>query len=247
MSERLSPRTDWASRLLPSLFSYARHDSYVNRLRRRRMEGLLGLMNSAAASTGRLRILDIGGTIDFWRNLGGLPSSPFEILLLNRQPEPLDPALPHIQSVVGDAIQLPFPDHSFDVVFSNSVIEHVGSRENQRRMAAEVHRVGARHIIQTPSLWFPLEPHARLPLFQFVPRSARAWLIHRFRINYFPAAPTYRECLAVSDSTILLTYRDVQRLFPSSVIRTERLLGLPKSYTALHGWPGRQGGTGAEP
>ncbi len=209
------------------------------------MEGLLGLMNSVAAGSGRLRILDIGGTMDFWRKLGGMPSGPFEILMLNRHPEPLDPAFPSIQSVVGDAIQLPFPDRSFDVVFSNSVIEHVGSRENQRRMASEVHRVGIRHIIQTPSLWFPLEPHARLPLFQFLPRSGRAWLIHRFRINYFPAAPTFRECLAVSDSTILLTHRDVQRLFPSSVIRTERLLGFPKSYTALHGWSGQREASGA--
>ncbi|WP_255695553.1 methyltransferase domain-containing protein [Rhodohalobacter sp. 614A] len=55
------------------------------------------------------------------------------------------------QYVQGDALDMHmFEDKSFDVVFSNSVIEHVGSFENQRRFADEVRRVGKAYWVQTP-------------------------------------------------------------------------------------------------
>src|ERR1019366_4814761 len=44
--------------------------------------------------------------------------------------------------VAGDGRTLPFRDEAFDVVFSNSVIEHVGDAPAQRRFAREVARVG---------------------------------------------------------------------------------------------------------
>ncbi len=229
-------KIDWATRCLPGLFAYGQENSFVNRLRRKRMQALLGLLNTAATNKRPLRVLDIGGTMAFWNMLGGLPPERFEVVLLNLAREEVDPRQTHFTSVAGSALDLPFDDHSFDVAFSNSVIEHVGSEANQRIMAAEVKRVSVRHIIQTPSLWFPFEPHARLPLFQFLPRPVRAFLIYHFTINYFPKAPSYRECLAVSDSTILLTRRKFQALFPDSLIVTERLLGIAKSYVALGGW-----------
>lgn len=231
-----SPKNDWATRLFPGLFSYTNPDSLVNRLREKRMGHLLKLLKTPLGRGGKTRILDIGGTTGFWKNLGGLPPESHDVVLLNLEQEPVDESLPNFSSVSGNALQLPFGDQSFDIVFSNSVIEHVGSRENQRKMAAEIRRVGRRYIIQTPGFWFPLEPHARLPLFQFLPRSVRAFLIFHGHIHYFPKAPTYRECLAVSDSTILLTRADMCRLFPEARIMTERLLGLPKSYIALYGW-----------
>ena len=118
----------------------------------------------------------------------------------------------------------------------NSVIEHMGSRDRQRQMADEVRRVGKRYVVQTPSKWFPLEPHSHLPLFQFLPRQLRARLIHRFDINYFPSRPTIAECLEVSDSTILLSRREFERLFPDAQLHEERLIGLIKSYTVVGGW-----------
>jgi SAM-dependent methyltransferase len=230
------PREDWASRWFPGLFSYTNPHSFVNKLRGRRMNQLQELLKSFPPGHGVVRVLDIGGTAGFWKNIGGLPPETHSVMLLNLTKEPLDGSMPNFESMAGSALALPFPDQSFDVVFSNSVIEHVGSRDHQRQMANEILRVGKRHIIQTPSYWFPLEPHARLPFFQFLPRSVRAWLIYHFTINYFPSAPTYRECLTVSDCTILLTHKNIRDLFPTSTIITERLLGLPKSYVAVGGW-----------
>ena len=71
---------------------------------------------------------------------------------------------------VGDAVDMPgISDGAFDVVFSNSVIEHVETYENQRRMAAEIRRVGRRYFVQTPNRHFPLEPHFLVPGFQLLP------------------------------------------------------------------------------
>ncbi|MGH9671836.1 MAG: methyltransferase domain-containing protein, partial [Bryobacteraceae bacterium] len=42
----------------------------------------------------------------------------------------------------ADGRAMPFRDAAFDVVFSNSVIEHLGDEESQRRFAGEVARVG---------------------------------------------------------------------------------------------------------
>jgi SAM-dependent methyltransferase len=59
---------------------------------------------------------------------------------------------------------LPFADASFDIATSNAVLEHVGSRENQRRFVAELMRVGRRVFLTVPSRYFPIEQHTSIPL-----------------------------------------------------------------------------------
>ncbi len=111
---------------------------------------------------------------------------------------------------------MPFPDGAFDVVFSNSVVEHV-PRENWLTFAREIRRVGDRYFVQTPNKWFPLEPHYMLPLVQFLPRRLR----HRLD-----------ECFA-GGKIDLLDERTLRRLFPDAEIRRERMLGLTKSLMAV--------------
>ena len=79
---------------------------------------------------------------------------------------------PAARYVQGNALELPFEDECFDVVFSNAVIEHVGGEEEQRRFVAEVLRVGRRAFITTPNRWFPIEVHTRLPLVHWLPDAA---------------------------------------------------------------------------
>ena len=74
--------------------------------------------------------------------------------------------------VQGNALELPFDDGSFDVVFSNAVIEHVGGEEEQRRFVAEALRVGRRAFITTPNRWFPVEVHTHLPFVHWLPDAA---------------------------------------------------------------------------
>jgi SAM-dependent methyltransferase len=79
---------------------------------------------------------------------------------------------PAIAYVEGDACALPFADKSFDVVFSNAVIEHVGDIDRQRLFVAEALRVGRRVFLTTPNRWFPIEVHTMLPLVHWLPRGA---------------------------------------------------------------------------
>jgi SAM-dependent methyltransferase len=76
---------------------------------------------------------------------------------------------PNVAYVQGDALALPFEDGSFDVVFSNAVIEHVGGRERQRRFVSEALRVGRSAFVTTPNRRFPVEVHTRLPFVHWLP------------------------------------------------------------------------------
>ena len=76
--------------------------------------------------------------------------------------------------IFADGCRLPFPDKSFDVVFSNSVIEHLGDPRKHEQYAREIARVGVRYFVQTPNRWFPIEPHLLTPLVHFLPRDVAA-------------------------------------------------------------------------
>ena len=80
-------------------------------------------------------------------------------------------SFPRANALLLDGCALPFPDRSFDVVFSNAVIEHLPDRESQRRFAEEVQRVGRGWFVTTPNVWYPVEPHYHLPLVQFLPQA----------------------------------------------------------------------------
>lgn len=64
---------------------------------------------------------------------------------------------------------LPFDDDSFDLVFSNAVVEHVGSREQQRGFLDELLRVGKRVFVTTPNRRHPIEFHTVTPLLHYLP------------------------------------------------------------------------------
>jgi ubiquinone/menaquinone biosynthesis C-methylase UbiE len=87
-----------------------------------------------------------------------------DITLLN--PELSESAPSNFTAFVGDGRSMPqFEDHQFDIVFSNSTIEHVGSIDDQRAMAREIVRVGRKYYVQTPNRYFPIEPHFVFPFF----------------------------------------------------------------------------------
>ncbi|MFK9353834.1 methyltransferase domain-containing protein, partial [Escherichia coli] len=86
-----------------------------------------------------LTILDIGGTVAFWEAMN-FNQSGITITLLNLEKEEV--TNPQFQSITGNATDLSgINDQQFDIVFSNSVIEHLYTWENQEKMAKEVLRV----------------------------------------------------------------------------------------------------------
>jgi hypothetical protein len=140
-------------------------------------------------------------------------------------------------SVVGDATDLSlFADDAFDVVFSNSVIEHVGDLDMQRRMAQEVQRVGRRYFVQTPNYYFPIEPHYLFPGFQWMPLEWRAWLLHHFDMGWSKRKATREEARQSVGSVRLLRKGEFTSLFPEAHVYDEKVYGLTKSFVAYGGW-----------
>jgi len=218
--------------LFKLFIDHSKKDSFVNSIRKKRFSYQKLRIEKLLETKETIKILDIGGEIDFWENMDW-DNNRCTIYLLNLEPvTSISPRKGYIQ-ITGNALQLPFEKGEFDLVFSNSVIEHVGSYANQQRFADETHRVCDNYMIQTPSIWFPLEPHSLIPLFQAIPHPIRAILILFFNINYFPKQKTYQAALATSKSTLMFSKKRFKALFPEAEIQVEMLFGFPKSYTAI--------------
>ena len=91
---------------------------------------------------------------------------------------------PDINLIIGNGLNIPFEDNHFEVAFSNAVLEHVGTRENQKKFISEVIRVSKRCFITTPNKWFPLELHTMLPIVHWFPDKLK-YLIYKNTGNEF--------------------------------------------------------------
>lgn len=193
--------------------------------RRRRMQRFVEWMKPQPST----RILDVGGTLGNWRYLDlRLP-----ITLLNldlghdREDYP-----ENVRFRAGNALEIPFADGEFDIAYSNSVIEHVFTWENQQRFAAEVCRVGRRVWVQTPAREFFLEPHLITPFIHWLPVAWRHRLLRNFTVWGWIKRPSRHEVGEFVREVQLLSRPQVQALFPHCRIYVERWLGMPKSYIA---------------
>jgi SAM-dependent methyltransferase len=175
-------------------------------------------------------ILDVGGYPGNWT---GVPLDAAITTLNLEVSAGWDRIDPRCKPVVGDATKLQYADSSFEIVFSNSVIEHVGSWERQQQFAKEVRRVGRKLWIQTPARIFPIEPHYLAPFIHWFPRSLQRRLIRNFTVLGWLRRPNAQQVEALVEEIRLLSKRELQRLFPDCVILVECSLGLPKSYIAV--------------
>jgi hypothetical protein len=182
-----------------------------------------------------LRILDVGGTNEFWKQRGWASRPDIHITTLNLSAEPRqhDNVLP----IAGDATDLhQFSDQSFDVAFSNSVIEHLFTFENQRRMASEIQRVGKRYWVQTPNFWFPMEPHFHVPGWQWMPLDLRVSIIRRHRCGWRGPCEDPERARELVREVRLMTAGELQSIFPQATIIPERFCGFAKSWIVIAGF-----------
>jgi hypothetical protein len=181
------------------------------------------------------RILDVGGTVGYWETFGqGLDWSKTHITVLNLDAPPT--SLPHATTVSGDARKMKeFSDQSFDLVHSNSVIEHVGRWDDMAAMASEVRRLAPRYFLQTPYFWFPIEPHARFPLLHWMPESWRYRILMRRSCGFWQRQTDLGMATRAIQSALLLDRQQMQYLFPDAMIKSERIFGLTKSLMAIKG------------
>jgi len=208
-------------------------NSLANRLRSRRFALFESLVSSLPKS---IRILDIGGTNEFWENRGWGNRTDVQVVTLNLRVEPK--LFSNIESVVGDATDLGrFQDASFDIAFSNSVIEHLFTFDNQRRMANEVRRVGKAYWVQTPNFWFPVEPHFHVLGWQWMPFGIRVSLIRRWKCGWRGPCADLEQARRLVREVRLMTDAELRQAFPDADLVPERFAGLVKSWIVIHGFP----------
>lgn len=143
---------------------------------------------------------------------------------------------------LNEEIILPFSDKEFDIVFCNSVIEHVtipkeliwkmknkkkfeqDSFIRQKRFSEEIRRISKSYYVQTPNKYFLIESHSWLPIFiVFLPRSVQIQLIKIFNMFWFKkTTPDWN----------LLTKTNMEDLFFDANILTEKSFGMRKSFIA---------------
>lgn len=128
--------------------------------------------------------------------------------------------------VVADAAHLPFADCSIDIIYCNSLLEHVGAWGVQRQVFTEVERVGCKFFVQTPNRHFPIEPHHLLPLFQYWPCSVQRWVGKNIVGHY--------ERVWLLDSKAA---KELTSIGSRIAIWEEKVLGLTKSFVLYRKYP----------
>ncbi|AKP52537.1 methyltransferase domain-containing protein [Cyclobacterium amurskyense] len=175
-----------------------------------------------------IKILDIGGYEEFWINAGLTDRSGIHITILNLESSKTKHK--NLISVKGNATNLSaYSDNSFDIAFSNSVIEHLYNSDQQLKMAYEIMRVGKYHYVQTPNKYFIIEPHYLLPYFQFIPKSIRFYILTKTKFSRFKKWSS-NEAQQYLDEILLLSEKDMKELFPSSKLTKEKFMGMTKSF-----------------
>jgi hypothetical protein len=221
------------------LRSRARVDPYADptsleyRLRQKRYQGVKDLIDQILVRHGRCRIIDLGGAELYWDIASGHIDDPrITVDLINLTKLPTTKA--NFKSLAGDACDLGnLNDMTYDLVHSNSLIEHVGMWNNMVKMAANVRRLAPAYFVQSPYFWFPIEPHFRFPIWHWLPESWRYRLIMRRDIGYMKKAPSVSDAMSSVQSAILLDRKQYVTLFPDAQIRGEKFCGFTKSLIAV--------------
>jgi hypothetical protein len=121
-------------------------------------------------------------------------------------------------------------DDSFDIAFSNSVIEHLFTFDQQAVMARELQRLAPAFWLQTPNYWFPMEPHFHVVGWQWMPIGVRKTVIRRRQCGWRGPCRDDEAADAAVREVRLMTRGQLRRLFPNAVIIPERFGGLVKSW-----------------
>lgn len=207
--------------------------SYISRVKK------LKLFRKTIQPAEQWRILDVGAEInpEGDRGLQFIDSYPWKskVFAINTSAEHIKlirKHYPEIEAVVGDARNLPWADKYFDAVFCNAVIEHLGDFENQKRMAAEIMRVGKRWFVTTPNRWYPFEFHLRLPFVTWFPGHSYLWVGRLVSYNHVRQKYVFgTRC----SGTRLMTAKELKRCFPGSKIIKQRVTFMAETLIAVGG------------
>jgi hypothetical protein len=129
----------------------------------------------------------------------------------------------------GTALDMPFENNTFEMVFSSAVIEHVGSNQNQSKFISECFRIASKYVfITTPNRYYPIELHTAIPLIHWLPKNIHRKMLKIIGKNFF----------ALEENLNLLSRNALQELcigngIKNYKIQTIKFLGLPSNLLLL--------------
>jgi hypothetical protein len=131
----------------------------------------------------------------------------------------------------------------YDLVFSNSLLEHLGGHARRQRFADIVQESAPAWWIQAPCRYFPIDPHWVFPGFQFLPFRARVFVSQHWGTLHSGGQPDRAAAAELVASVELISATQMRACFPTSEIWFERIAGVPKSIVAVStGTSDRYGG-----
>jgi ubiquinone/menaquinone biosynthesis C-methylase UbiE len=204
-------------------------NSTANKFRRKRFRYFTELLQNDPLP---VKILDVGGTENFWVQMGIYANKNYLITVLNIdvQQTLTKENLTFIQGNAADLSK--FGDKEFDIVFSNSVIEHIPKDTERQKMANEIIRTGKKYFVQTPNYFFPFEPHFLFPCFQFLPKFIKIFMLKNFNMGWFKKCGSAAETESLLETNRLLKFAELRSYFPAATIIHEKFMLMTKSLIA---------------
>jgi hypothetical protein len=198
--------------------------SLAERMRLRRWE----LIRKHLPELSEMKVLDLGGTMQWWLRA---PVRPRHVTIVNLEPSE---EAPWLTVITGDACEADrlVAGQSFDLVFSNSLIEHVGGHKARSALAHVIRSLAPRYLVQTPYRYFPIEPHWLFPGMQFLPLPVRWTIASRWPLGH-TRGWSEEQSLSEVMSTELLGATEMRTYFPDGQLYWERFLGVRKSMIVI--------------
>ena len=187
-----------------------------------------------------IRVLDLGGTQAYWESLDATDPDVFQVTLLNLEGDVAEGTAKiqrkNFDARIGDVTDLSSINRSdFDLVHSNSVIEHLFTWESQLKMAEQIRSLDLSFWVQTPNYWFPMEPHFHVLGWQWLPRTTRIKWPQKKKCGMRGPVADWDQAASLVDEVRLLKAREMRRLFPHAKIYHERIGPFTKSLVAHKG------------
>jgi len=176
-------------------------------------------------------ILDVGGTPYNWNIINVKNKNRVTLLNLNIPKGIKDKN--GFNFVVGDGRNIKYEDNFFDIVFSNSLIEHLFNYDNQKIFAKEIGRVSKKLWVQTPNKYFFIEPHLLGIFIHWFSKKIQKKVIRYFTLWGLIVKPSKKRIEDFLNEVRLLSYKEFKDLFPDCKIYKEKFMGFSKSFIAI--------------
>ena len=187
-----------------------------------------------------IKIIDLGGTVLMWERWGLGSDERLKIDLANNfsmdvNNRDAEAGSANISKIDVDVVALRSADYEkYDIIFSNSMLEHLADFEQQRSVAQAIISSGKPFFVQIPNKYSLIDPHFAHPMAPFFgawPRNIQLKALRLSGLNGGKRAKSRSHAEHRLKFYNPLSMKDIEVLFPveDKKIVVERMFGVPMS------------------